>query len=64
MYTWWIQFLKNIYIYTETVPKMVKKEDLEVISCHEDSKITTIYRATIDKKDLKTSREDLLQLKI
>ena len=28
------------------------------------TKITTIYRATKDEKDLKVSRKDLMQLKI
>ena len=39
------------------VAKMVEKEDSELISSHWHSKITTIYRATIDEKDLRTSRK-------
>ena len=39
-------------------------EDPELTSSHGHTKITTIYRTTIDEKDQKTSRKDLLQLKI
>ena len=46
------------------VAKMAEQEDPELISSHGHTKITTIYRATISENDLKTSRKDLLQLKI
>lgn len=39
------------------------QEDLELPSSSRHNK-RTIYRAAIDEKDLKTGREDLLQLKI
>ena len=44
--------------------KMVQQEDTELTFSQGHIKITTIYRATINEKDLKTSRKDLLQLKI
>ena len=43
---------------------MVEQEDPELTSSHGYSKITTIYRATIHEEDWKTSRKDLLQLKM
>ena len=43
---------------------MAEQEDPELTFSHGHTKITTIYRAIIDEKDLKTSRKDLLQLKI
>ena len=39
-------------------------EDPDLTSSPGLTKITTTYRTTIDKNDLKTSRKDLLQLKI
>ena len=42
---------------------MAKQEDPELTSSHQRTKITTIYRATIDEKDQKTSRKNL-QLKL
>ena len=46
------------------VAKMVEQEDAELPSSHRNTKITTIYRTTTDERDLKSSRKDLLQLKI
>ena len=43
---------------------MVEQEDPELTFSHRYTKITTIYTATIDENNLKTSRKDLLQLKI
>ena len=43
---------------------MVEQEEPEPISPQGCTKITAIYRVTIDEKDLKTSRKDLLHLKI
>ena len=43
---------------------MVEQEAPELIPFHVHTKITTIYRATIDENDLKTSRKDFPQLKI
>ena len=43
---------------------MAEQKDPELTSSHGHTKITAIYRATIDEKDWKTSRKDLLQLKI
>ena len=48
----------------EGVAKMVENEGPKLISAHKNTKITTIYRATIDENNLKTSRKDFLQLKI
>ena len=44
--------------------KMVEQADLKVTSLHGHTKITTVYRATIDENDLKASRKDFPQLKI
>lgn len=41
---------------------MVEQEDTELTFSHGHIRITTIYRATIDEKDKKTSRKDILQL--
>lgn len=43
---------------------MIEQEDPELTSFHGHTRITTIYRATTDEKDLKTSRKDIPQLKI
>ena len=43
---------------------MVEQEDLKLISLHGHTKITIVYRATIDENDLKASRKDFPQLKI
>lgn len=43
---------------------MAGQKDPESISSNRDTKITALYRATIDAKDKKTSRKDLLQLKV
>ena len=43
---------------------MTEQEDPELTSSHRQPKITPIYRQTIDENSLKTSRKDLLQLKI
>ena len=48
----------------EGVAKMVEQEDPELTSSHRHTKITTIYRASINENDLKTSRKDFSQLKI
>lgn len=44
--------------------KMVEQENPELTSSHGHTKITTTYVGTIDEEDLKTGRNDLLQLKI
>lgn len=44
------------------IAKMVEKEDSELTS-HGHTKITAIYRATVDENNPKTNRKDL-QLKI
>ena len=41
---------------------MVEQEDPELTFSHGHIRITVIYRATIDEKDKKTSRKDILQL--
>ena len=46
------------------VAKMEDQEDPELTSSQGHTKITTIYRATIDEKNWKTSRKGFLQLKI
>lgn len=46
------------------VAKVSKEEVTEVTSSFRHTKITTAYRAIIDVNDQKTSRKDLLQLKI
>ena len=43
---------------------MAKQENPELTSSHGQTKVTIICKATMDKKDLKTSRKDLLQLKV
>ena len=43
---------------------MAEQEDPKLTSSHGHTKNTTIYRATIDENDLKTSRKGLLQPKI
>lgn len=35
-------------------------EDPKLTSSHKHTKVATIYRATVDKNGLKTSRKDLL----
>ena len=42
---------------------MAEQEHPELTSSHGQTKATIFCRATIDEKDLKTSRKDLLQLK-
>lgn len=42
---------------------MVAQKDLDLTSSHGHTKITTIYRETIDKKNWRTSRKQLMQLK-
>ena len=42
---------------------MVEQKDPELTFSHRCTKITTIYRITIDENDLKTSRKDFSQLK-
>ena len=42
---------------------MMEEKDLELISLHRHTKTITIYKATIDENDLKTSRKDFLQTK-
>lgn len=44
--------------------KTAKLEDLELTYSEEHTKITTLYRTTINENDLKTSSKDFLQLKI
>lgn len=44
--------------------KVVASEDPKLNSSHGHTKMTVIYRATTNGKDLKTSRKDLLQPKI
>ena len=60
----WFIYLATINRTPAKVAKMAEQEDPERTSSHSHTKITTIYAATIDEKDLKTSREDLLQLKV
>ena len=43
---------------------MVEQEDPELTSSHGQTKITTTYRATVDVKDWKINRQDLVQLKM
>ena len=43
---------------------MAGQKDPEGTSSNRYTKITTLYRATIDEKDKKSSRKDLLQLKV
>lgn len=43
---------------------MVELEDPELTSSQRHLEITTTYRATIAEKDQKTSRKDIVQLKI
>ena len=43
---------------------MAEQKDPEITSSNRHTKITTLYRATIDEKNKKISRKDLLQLKI
>ena len=38
---------------------MVQYKDPELTFSHGHTKFTTIFRATIDEKDLKTSRKDI-----
>ena len=40
------------------------QEDSELTFSHRHSKITNIYRAVIEKNDLRTGRKDFPQLKI
>ena len=42
---------------------MVEQEDAEPLSSHRHTTITAIYRTTINDRDLKSSRKNLLQLK-
>lgn len=44
--------------------KMVQYKESELILSLRNTKITTIFCVTIKEKDMKTSRKDLLQLKI
>ena len=44
--------------------KEVDQKDSELTSCYRHTIITTIYRATICEKVLKTSRKDFPHLKI
>ena len=37
---------------------MMEQEEPELTSSHRHTKITTIYRATIDENDMKTTRKD------
>ena len=43
---------------------MVEQADLKLTSLHGHTKITTVYRAAIDEKDQKTSRKNIILLKI
>lgn len=43
-----------------TAAKMSEQEDPELTSSHRHTKITTIYRASIDEKNRKTNRKDLI----
>ena len=56
-----LSFLKVLFQRTE---KVAKQEDAELTSSHGHTQITTIYRATIDENNLKTSGKDFPQLKI
>ena len=40
---------------------MAEQEDPELTSFHGNTKMTMIYKETIDDKDQKTSRKDLLK---
>ena len=44
--------------------KKTEKEDPELTSSHRYTKITAIYRTTIDENNLKTSRKSFPQPKI
>lgn len=44
--------------------KIHLREDPELTSSHEHTKIITTYSATIYENDLKTSRKDIPQVKI
>ena len=41
------------------VAKMAEKEEPELITSHENTKITSIYRATINENDLNTSIKNI-----
>ena len=43
---------------------MAEQENPELTSSHRHTKIITIYRITIDEKDQKTSRKDILPLNV
>ena len=43
--------------------KMAKEKDHEIISSHRHSKFTTIYRATVDKNNLRNSKKRLFTTK-
>lgn len=41
---------------------MEEQEDPELTSSHGHTKVTTIYRATVDVKDWKINRQELVHL--
>lgn len=43
---------------------MAQQEDPQLTSSHGHTKMTTIYKAAITENELKTSRKDLLPMKI
>lgn len=43
---------------------MVEQKNPELTSSHGHTKVTTIYRASVDVKDWKINRQELVQLKM
>lgn len=45
------------------IAKMIEQAEPELTSFHGHTRITALYRATSDEKDVETSRKDIPQLK-
>lgn len=59
-----IQMLKNHLVLWALRGRQIEEtkivEDPKLTSSHKHTKVATIYRETVDKNGLKTSRKDLL----